>query len=408
MLFRQTISYFLFSFSGVLAGLITVPFLTRSLSAEEYGYLGLFVTLIYVILPLISFRAEGLVGVNVVACSYEKYVAFRNAYISFALIMFFPLSLVAGLLAHFAFPQYALLVMLTFMIALGRFFTNIHSAELIQARKPNLYGLLNLATTLLVLGATLLFVFKVQASWQSRIIAILMMEWLITAARLLFFSDIAKSFHFTVDRGEIRRIVSFGAPLFVALGLAWIINESDKIIVLNLFSMADLGYYSVAYSIGAFLDRINQAVTNAITPRIYSALNANSGAILLRKYSVVYALVILLIATIASLFFYLFAGNFLGEAYKDSGGLIAIVIFAFAFSGIYKTSGEILNFYKLNILKTKILFYGAAANLIFSLGLIPVFGLLAPAIGTLISFMVTACLAYIYSRKELRARNVSD
>lgn len=408
MIVRKTASYFSYSLAGMLLGVVTIPFLTRVLSPEEYAYLGIFTSLIFVFLPCISFSSAELVNINKVSLPPVEYIYFRNSFITFSLLLFIFLLALISLITIIFFKQYLSLVVMTLFIALGRIFSGIHSAELVQTQKANLYGSLNLITSFFVLLATLFLLTIFDASWEGRLLAILFMEWFVTIVRIYIFSDIARNFSWHITSSEIKKFIHFGAPLFIALALAWIIYESDKIIVLNLFSMADLGYYTVAYSIGTFIDRFNQSVTNAIIPKLYNALNINTGYKLLQRYNLFYSIFILLFAGIASLFFYYFSGFILGNAYQDTGLLTSIVLFAFAFSGIYRTSGAVINFYKLNILKTRILFYGAAVNLILSIGLIPIAGLLAPAIGTLVAFMMTAVLSYMFSRSELRKRNISD
>ena len=392
MIIRKTASYFSYSLAGMVLSVVTVPFLTRMLSPEEYAFLGLFSTLIFVFLPWLSFSSAELVNINRVVLDQRSYIDFRNRFISFSFMLLVLSVLTVLVVTEVFFGQYRLLALLTLGVAFGRVLIGIHSAELVQAGKASRYGVLNLVTSLLVLLATIAFLLFWNASWEQRLYAILFAEWSVTLCRIVFYSDIAETFHFHIDAVEAKKIVHFGAPLFLALGLAWTIYESDKIIVLNFFSLKELGYYTAAYSIGTLVDRLNQSVTNAIIPKLYSALNEGNGRQLLQSYNLYYSIFILLFAGIVSIFFYFFSGLILGKQYEDTGLITTVVLFAFAFSGIYRTSGVVINFFKLNVLKTRILFYGAAVNVILSIGLIPYTGLLAPAIGTLAAFMVTALL----------------
>ena len=408
MVVKKALSYYSFSLVNAIISLITVVYLTRVLVPEEYGFLGLFAVLVFFMSPLIGFNAMNLVGVNYVSLDRDHYHKYRNAYVSFALVIFAALAVLTYGVAAAFMEEYLFLSLLTLFIALNRFLTAIHSAELVQEHRAQAYGVLNSVTVFIILLATVVFVSLLDMSWEGRLLAVFFVELVMVVYRLYRHSDIGTTFRFAWDRVEIRQIVIFGFPMFFALVLSWVIFQSDTIIVLNFFSLADVGLYTVAYALGAFLKQINQAVTNAVVPKIYKALREGRGGGLIRKYNLYYSSFILAIAALAALFFHFFADLILGDAYAGAGGIIGIIAFAFAFNGIYGTSGLVLNYYKMNVLKSKMLFVCAASNLILSLLLIPILGLTAPAWGTLLSFVILAGLSYVYSRKIMLEKDIAE
>ena len=82
--------------------------------------------------------------------------------------------------------------------------------------------------------------------------------------------------------------------------------------------------------------------------------------------------------------------------------IIFFISLAGGFSGIYRTTGGVLVFYKENALQMKLLYICAVANVLFSIVFIPIFGILSPAISTMLAFMMLAYLTYINGWKILR------
>ena len=60
---RKAFSYFSFSLVGSIIGIISLLYLTRLLSLEEFGFIGLMQVILFLIVPIFSFRADSLIGI---------------------------------------------------------------------------------------------------------------------------------------------------------------------------------------------------------------------------------------------------------------------------------------------------------------------------------------------------------
>ena len=103
---------------------------------------------------------------------------------------------------------------------------------------------------------------------------------------------------------------------------------------------------------------------------------------------------------------FFFAPFFLGKQYIHTAPIITIIAFAFAFDGISRFPRAVISYFKKNTLRMFLLYICGIANIITSLLLIPIFGKLGPAVGTLMAYLILSLLAYLFCFKELNRRGI--
>lgn len=142
-------------------------------------------------------------------------------------------------------------------------------------------------------------------------------------------------------------------------------------------------------------------MVKVIAPSIYNALNENKNKNFIFIFFKVYIVVILLIALSICAFTLLFIQYFFGEKYLTAKWIICILTIAQAFFGMYQVVGLVIDYLKLNNLKSFIISICAISCLLTGVILIPFFGIYAPAIGNLISFILLATLTFYFTNKQL-------
>jgi O-antigen/teichoic acid export membrane protein len=162
--------------------------------------------------------------------------------------------------------------------------------------------------------------------------------------------------------------------------------------------------YAVAYSIGNIVNLINQASTNSIVPVLYNALAIKNGHLIIRKINLQYSAIILTISLVIGISSYWYMPIIFGSQYSSSYQIVLVISLAFAFNGIYRTTGGVIAYYKKSQLQMKLLVICALTNVIISISLIPFCGILSPAIGTLFAYILLAILSYHYSWKILHLK----
>ncbi len=84
---KSFLSYASFGVLSSAIGVLTIPYFTRVLTTEEFGLIGLFLGVLYFLVPLLCLSSEGLVGINKANLSSEKYQDFINQYISLVIVL---------------------------------------------------------------------------------------------------------------------------------------------------------------------------------------------------------------------------------------------------------------------------------------------------------------------------------
>lgn len=405
MILKKFFSYAFFSVLASAIGFTTSMYLAKVLSPSELGIIGVFQALLYVSIPLVSFSSLGLVPVNKVKMSQIEYQNFSNAYFTLGLLLSLSLMLIAVLLYSF-YSEYVWILVAVPIISSIRLFTDFHSAELVQDHHANHYGLYSIIESVFGLTMSVIFISYLSFSWEGRLMALLGASILILVVRYKYDFVTMKLFRFTFNIGEIKKIIFYGWPLMLALGAGWVLNNADRFIVLHYFSLREVGIYTLAFSIGSIVNVVNQATTNAISPTIFQQLHDKTARSILAKYNVFYALFIISIALIGGIGAYWYIPWFFGDKYPQSETVILLVALAFAFNGIYRVTGLVIDFFQATQLKTWLLYISTAIGIVFSVALIPIFGLIAPGIGMVIAYIVLAALSYIYGWKLMCEKGI--
>ena len=398
---KKAFDYFLFSVLASGLGFLGVIYMTKTITPEEFGVIGLFLAVLYVLPIMISFSSVGLVNINKVKLSEQEFIFFSRSYFTFGMFIFL-LIFISSMILGLFIEQYYLVFFLLPVLAFIMFINNFHSAELIQDGFSKRYGTYRLLLSLFSLLLTILFISVFELTWDGRLLALVLGEFLVLlVAYKLSFKTFTK-FQFDFNRVAFKEYILFGLPLMIGLGGGWLLNQADRFIILNFFTLKDVGIYTVAYSIGAIVNRVNQATTNASIPVLYDHLEKKEGNKIVKKLNLYYSLTVMIISLIIGIGSYWYVPLLFGKEYLDSPPIILFIALAFAFNGIYRMTGGVIAFYKQNVLQMKLVYTSAAVNIALSILLIPVFGILSPAIATMFAYMLLAYLSYIYGWRILK------
>jgi O-antigen/teichoic acid export membrane protein len=408
MIRSRFISYFSFSLASAVVGLVTLFYMTKVFSPDDFAYIGIMQILLFLLVPSFGFQAQTLIGIKKIDENEESYINIRNTYLSFSIINILIISLLVISISYFYFYDYIILATLALLISITAHFILLHDQELIVDGKAALFGRLALSTDFVTLITTFFIISLVNITWEGRLLSILMANIIFLILRLHSLSGILDNFRFNFKKEFFLEFIKFGLPLFLVLGANWITFQLDKVIVGYFFSMEQMGLYTVAYNISSFVEKVNRALRNAYAPTMLQYLKGGHGKNKIINFTILYTVFVLLLAIAITMVCYYFDYIIFGESYKGIWKIVLFISLGFAFIGIYGTFGSALEYYKLTNKKAKISIYSAIINISVSLSLIPLFGYIAPAIGTMASLFVIPVAAYIYISKEFKEREVLD
>jgi O-antigen/teichoic acid export membrane protein len=293
---KNFLYFFISSILSAGLGFVIAIYLGHVLEPQEYGYLGIFAMVLYLVEPMIAFFSFGLLEINKITLSSANYEIFKKKTINLGIVNTIVTMFIVFFISFF-YPNYRTLLLFIPFLALSRLFLRIKWIELIQEKKAKEYALLFSLVSIAMAVLTLVLISGLGMNWEGRILAMVLAEYSI--AWFLY-----KNYNFEIvffKKQEFTEVFKFGLPLFVALGAAWLLQESDKFIVLKYFDLSAVGIYTFAYMIGRAMQIFNQAFLKMLRPYYYKLLHKGQMTIRFHlKYVFLYALLILLCATLLS------------------------------------------------------------------------------------------------------------
>ena len=385
---------------------LLLPILTKYLSPEEYGVLSIF-------LLLISF-STAFVGMNMsmnISKNFFKYSKQQTSLmignilmiLSLTTLIYFVITLGVSFYYQeiFSVPTnwVVIIPLLSFMFMIN----TINLTILRNQEKAVLFGIYEIANTVVNMGVTILLLIMYHYGWYSQAVGL-------TIAYTLFF--IISLLHMRkngfiilrYDRAEARKILKLSIPLIPHVVGGIIIALSDRFFIERMVSLEMVGIYSVGYMFGMVVILFTDAFLKAWSPWFYKMLSdANSTKKLkIVKYSYLYILATFIIAFGISIFAKFIIPYVVDVRYAGAEIYVFWIAIGYAVHGVYK----IFFPYLVHISKTAFLgvstVIAAVLNLIFNYFLIKEFGAIGAAYSTVLSFIVSASLVFWYQNKHFK------
>ena len=390
------INYYIFTIINAGISIFSISYLTKHLLPEDYGMIGIFSSILFFVPSMMSFSANGLQAIEMVDLDNKNYLIFRNSYISFVLLSSTLCFIAAGIFSFFI-KEFAFIIIMATLMGFVQTFASIHNTELIQYSQPTRFGLISTATVLLGFLLTVVFISVFKLDWKFRIVALLISEFGILILRFYILSSIGSSFKFYFNKVQFKYLFYYGAPLMLSVVAGWILNQSDRYFLLKYFSLKEVGLYAAAAGIASFIAMINANMIKVVYPLVYKKLSQRKGKKFILKITVLYSILIIIIAVVLCIGIYFFGHLFLGEKFLSALPIIYIMCFAQAFFGIYTTTGLVIDYFKKTKLKTILVIICAFFVILLSFLLIPIIGIYGPAVASLISFLLLSILSFFIS-----------
>lgn len=389
--FNHFVNYLFFSISNAIISVCTIILLARYLTPEEFGKFGLLMTIVYFMPSLISFSTDSLQAIKIIELDDISYIKFRNNYISFVSSLFL-IFLFLSFIALFNL-FYFKLILFSLLIGFLQWLSSIHNNELLQKRNSLLFGILNLSNSILLILLSYILLIYVEKTWEYRAFAIILTELFLVILRLYFVSDIFTKFSFKYDKNVFYYFLKFGFPLLIAVVPGWILNQFDKYILINKYDYKVVGYYTFAASMSGIIVILSQSLQKSIRPLVYNELYLNGNIIKYRDKILKYVILIILLSVLIGLLILFFFNRYPNFKYSSSRYLIFFAIISQAFFSIYGLLVMVLEYFKKNRLKSRIIW--EAAILFILINFFIDISFYIPAIATLISFIFLSFKTYL-------------
>ncbi len=402
---RDTLAYSLSNIAPKVVGIVLLPLFTAKLTLGEFGNLDLLdVTLAILAEIFILGQATSIILFNNSEEFKEKKESTLFTITTFVLMICALFVLLAETFTSL-FPSLFLntqiqasYIRLIAYIVLLRVLNNLFFAKVRADEQSVYYSVVSIIKVLLMTGITLYLV-----GWLNRGIAGVLYSYAL-AEFFTFMILIVKTIpqmKVKFDSQILKSALKFGLPLvFASVGFL-LLNLSDRYIIKFLLGSTALAPYSLAYKVAGVLNMfLILPFTLGLMPVAYKYFGSHNDKRFFTKLMTYSSFFFIWGFVFLSLFskeiIYVFAEK---PEYYSAYIIVPVILLSYVFSGMRLTAS-------LGMLLTKntkhvawITLAAAALNIILNFVFIPVFGIIAAAVNTLLAFVIFYFITQIFSAK---------
>ncbi|MBI3899536.1 MAG: oligosaccharide flippase family protein [Gammaproteobacteria bacterium] len=414
-LFKHSSNYTIGSLIATIAGLVSFPILTRTLTTEEYGLMGYIGTTLATLVCIgklgvqhatVRFYAEVRAGKRDVGLGeYYSTVIFGMAAMGLAVTVVW--ATITQLLPHWFYDsRLPALLLLTSSLIIIRVVDSGLVNQLRAQQRSAIFAFYQVVKRYVGLGLVLLALFFVSKNlWGfygativgELVAAICLGAWLVRGVEF-------RPKNFSPEL--FRAMLVFGIPMIGYEFAGIILQQGDRYVIIAVLGAEKLGIYSAAYNMCEYIQLcFIMSFSQAIVPiyvRLWEEKGETATVEFLQKFVHYYVMLALpivagLIAIGADLLSFLAS-----EKYVDGAVIIPYVVAGMVFDGAIVIAGAGLYIHKRT--KTILMVIAACAvfNLVLNFALVPVWGIRGSAVATLVSYAVLISSVLVFGRRWLR------
>jgi O-antigen/teichoic acid export membrane protein len=394
---RKSFIYTISNISLAAIPFFLLPILTRYLSPEEYGHIAMFNLLIAIFIIFISLNSQSAIMVNF----FRRDEFNISNYIGNALILVI-ISIICTFILVFSFKNYISyysnlsysFVLLAFFAAIFNTVIQIFLSVLQSEKKALIYSAVKFLQALIDASLSLVLIIVFLLSFQGRLYGV-SISFLIIGIMGIIYLIKNRYINLTLNLKYQIDLLKYGFPLIPHAIGGIIISMIDRILITNLIDIYNTGIYMVAVQIGlifaVFVDAINKAYAPWMMEHLVDIKFKEKKIIVL--YSYIYFLILILLATLGSIFSYPIIRLMAGDEYIVAAPLIKYIFFGNAFLGMYFIVTNYIFYAK----KTSYLSWIMGSNGIFTVLLMYYFISNEGIIGAAKSYMISQFLMFIFT-----------
>jgi len=408
--FLHAVSYYAVGNACVaLAGFALIPFMTRLIDAGSLGYIFLFQAIMVLASSVIGIGGQSVLQ-NLYFKTDTRFSTYFSSVLTNAFIAWLSLNLLFLFIGDWLFrlvgmeTSYGMLAVFFSLFVFVQSVIHTMLQAMSEAKKYLIMVVCAAGAGFLVTIILLLYVSQV---WQVRIIGIGVGLLLSSAFIVLLVKKVGIS---KPKLREMKELVGIGHPVVVHSFAMLLINQTDKFLLANLKTSVDVGVYGVSSQLASVVTLFGSTLSMAYAPILYKKINSlvksdQNDIVKIRRLCMlgvtVFGLIIMLIVLnyhelIVGSKFPFYATPF-----------ILLTFSSVVFSWYFLYAGYFYQFKQTKLLAL-ISSSIAVINIIVSYMLIPEYGLVGAAIGTLVSYLFGWLCAYLFSRKCIRSLRLSD
>ena len=383
-LLKNTLIYTIGSIGSKVLSFALLPIYSFYLTKDKLGVYDLILTTISLVVPIITLQLS--------QANYRWLLDAKNdndtkkavstAFFSVTLLISLFVLFYIFLSRYFAIPYEKYFILLLITTSYFNFFQDYSRG----IKKNKLYAATGIVYSLGLLFFTIIFLILLKWEIEGILLASII-SYAISIVIVLINTKVAKDISWRfVSKEKLKLMLHYSGPLIPNTISWWLINASNRYIILWGMDIEANGLFAVAARFPGILNIINSIFMLAWQDHTIqnSQLDGSfSGKIFELYYKMELSVTIILIACSKYIVKYFFSETFF-ESWKFMG--ILFLASAFSAFGAYYGAVYLREKKTIGLFSTTIL--GGLINIIFSFLLIKQIGLFAPAVGSLLGFTV--------------------
>lgn len=402
-LVKNTIILAIGTFFPKVAVFITLPLMTAYLTKEEYGTYDLVLTLVSLLLPAATLQIQSAAFRFLKDIDHDEEE--KKSIITNIFGFIVPVSVISLIIMFFSMRNLSMPVKTAIC---AYFFCDIISnanKQIIRGLSDNIaYAISSFISALGQILLILILIYVYRQGLLGGIVAICVAE-LISALYLLLAGKIYK--YISIDKFSVARIkemISYSWPMVPNTLSQWVINVSDRLVIIAFLGISANSVYTVAYKLPSILSFAQTTFNmswqeNAILAANDQDVTDYYSSMFGAFFNVIAGGMAFLIGIVPMLFALLIKGDY-QEAYNHIPILFMAILF-FCLSSFW--GGIFVAFKETKAVATTTVI-AAITNLVIDLITMRSIGLYAASLSTLISYIVLCILRLIGVRKFLLLR----
>lgn len=382
-----------------IVSFILVRFYTELLSTEQYGTIDFLTTLSSMLIPFITLAIVEAVlrfGID----NEDKISVLSNGLlvgIIGNLVAFFIIPLIVGRTAYSSYAYWIVCLILSTSL------DNIAAQFVRGIGKVQTFAVCGILKTFVLVSCNIFLLAGLKMKVEGYLLSMIVSE--IVSFFFLFIKvKLWKYISFRPNREILKEMIIYSLPLMPSSLAWWVMNASDKYMLIAFIGIQANGLYAVAHKLPTLINLCNSLFFQAWQLSAVEESDSNSKQTFYTNVFNTLAMVLLIVCSVLLLIMkplmHVLVSSDYGEAWKLTPFLVISMVFS-AFSSFIGTNYTVTKKTG-GALKTTII--GALVNVVLNYFLIKAWGINGAAFATMVSFFVMWIVRAIDTREFIKIK----
>jgi len=352
-IFKSSFIYLLANIANASVPFLLLPFLTRLLTLEQYGNIGLFQAALTALIIVVGMGGHEAIRVKYFKSNNNEYRGVLNSVIVIFAVSFIVTTMIVCCLKG-VLQEYTNLHFNVYLLAVAgaasRFLVTLRLAYWQVSDEPRKYGLYLIGITIFNAALTLILIAVVDLGEYGRYFGVVIPTLVFGLFGLASLYKIVGYSRPVVEYSAIKNLASFTFPMVPHALLLALVASVDRFAISNSGGNSSAGIYFLAFQLAMPMMIIGNSINLAFKPWSYKNMaKGHHSKVVLATYLIM--LFMLSLSAVYSVSVYLLESFILGSEYVGNFNIIVLLIFSGAFTALQQAVGKGVSFAE----KTKVL-----------------------------------------------------